>query len=188
MTNRHEEVLSAFVDEETSTFETRLSVKEIVTDDGQRSRWERYHLIRDTLRGNVPPRVDKEFCNKIMAAIDGTVDSDLPSERWNKQSHAVLKPIAGVALAASVAIVTVLSVKALIVNAPSVNTGAVAQLDGGDQQAMREPQADVRGSLVTSNPSEEARLNSYLVNHAEYASRRSMIPYARIVGYDMRQR
>ena len=188
MTNRHEEVLSAFVDEETSAFETRLSVKEIVTDDGQRSRWERYHLIRDTLRGNVPPIVDKEFCNKIMTTIDRTVDSDPTSERAKINSYAALKPIAGLAIAASVAIVTVLSVKTLIVNAPSVNTGAVVQLDAEDQRGSRKPEVDVRRSLVASNPSEEARLNSYLVNHAEYASRRSMIPYARIVGYDVRQK
>lgn len=188
MTKRHEEVLSAFVDEETSTFETRLSVKEIVTNDDQRSRWERYHLIRDTMRGNVPPIVDKDFSNKIMTTIDGAAASDLPSERSNRQPYAMLKPFAGVAIAACVAVVTVLSVKALIVNAPSVNTGAVAQLDAGDQQAVRRRETDARGSLSSSNPREEARLNSYLVNHAEYASRRSMIPYARIVGYDMRQK
>ena len=61
MSKRHEEILSAFVDEETSAFETRASVNELVTDGSQRSRWERYHLISDTLRGNIPPILDPEF-------------------------------------------------------------------------------------------------------------------------------
>ncbi len=188
MTIRPKEVLSAFVDEETSSFETHLSVKEIVTDESQRSRWERYHLIRDTLRGNVPPTVDKEFCKRIMTAIDSTAEIELPSERSTRKSYALLKPIAGVAIAASVAIVTVLSVKVLIIDSPNGDPAAVAQLQAGDHQDGPKREITLDGSISSSNTREEARLNSYLVNHAEFASRRSMIPYARFADYSMQRK
>ena len=188
MTIRPREVLSAFVDEETSSFETHLSVKEIVTDESQRSRWERYHLIRDTLRGNVPPTVDKEFCKKIMTAIDKTAEIDLPSERSLRNSYTLLKPIAGVAIAASIAVVTVLSVKILIIDSPTGDPAAVAQLQAGDGQDGSKRELTLGGTVASSNPREDARLNSYLVNHAEYASRRSMIPYARFADYSMQQK
>ena len=186
MTNGHEEILSAFVDEETSAFETRLSVKELITNDGQRSRWERYHLISDTMRGNIPPIIDKEFCNRIMQTIDGMAAEDVPEERMSMRSSDILKPVAGVALAASIAILTVFSVKTLIDQTPSLGSESVAKLPTQDQKVASNSNLK-SGESTPSNPPEDARLNSYLVNHAEYASRRSMIPYARLVGYNTNQ-
>ena len=184
-------MLSAFVDGEASKFETRLSVKEIVSDPEMRARWERYHLIGDVLRRDAPLIVDKDFCVKVMERIEATPVEEMASVEGETRTvrtwHSVSKPIGALALAASVAVVTVLGLKELTspnVNVPDASPSVVQKTPPPMVAGVQ----NVQGPLQSSNPQAKARINSYLVNHTEHASTRGIMPHVRLVGYDMNQK
>lgn len=182
MSNGTDEIISAFTDDETSAFEARLSVKEIVTRREQLARWERYHIIRNVLRSDGPIMVDPTFADEVMAKIEQDPSSAQPEQR----RYGFVKTVGGLALAASVAVMSVLGLRALSGGA-GIETGApsVAAKSTPVQQVVTAPppQADTK----RVNPMSRARMNSYLVNHAAHAAPHSMMSHARLVGYDMNQ-
>lgn len=178
MTHSIDESLSALVDGETSVFETRRLHNSLCDGGKELASWEHYHLIRESMRGNLS-EFRKDFAARVMAQLD-----EAPAVPAQTRSFKLVKPAIGLALAASVAVVTVLGVQSL--TGPSVMPlapASVAQVDSAVQD-VQQVTADALEQL-SFGASAAPRLNSYLVNHAEYASRRSMMPYARIVGYDM---
>ncbi len=191
MTTRREELLSSLVDEETSEFETRRLCKSLLGDEGELARWSRYHLLRDALRGNLPIVIDLDFGAKVMAKIeDESAQIEMDHRDWRRT---LLKPTAGFGLAASVAVLTVLGVQWY--TAPSPVATRVAQLttvsvpsDQNMRAVRNQPVYASELSLkrrISRNPEVAARLNSYLVNHSEYAPSHGIMPYARVVaGYE----
>jgi sigma-E factor negative regulatory protein RseA len=99
-----------------------------------------------------------------------------------------LKPLAGLAVAASVAVVAVLAVQQA--RAPTPGTAQVATTS---QPAQSQTYVRVQGTRWQAQPGNvqapqvDNRLNEYLVNHSEYAASGGMpgmLPYVRVVGYD----
>jgi sigma-E factor negative regulatory protein RseA len=92
-----------------------------------------------------------------------------------------LKPVAGLAVAASVALVAVLAVTSVreqavetVPRLASTQTGAPAARGSEELWERIEPRID-------------KRMAAYLVNHNEYAASRGVqgvMPYVRIVGYE----
>lgn len=177
--------LSALVDGELADAEIALVLRRLSRDHNWQMRWERYHLTSDVLQGHIPAALDTGFVNRIHEAIareplPASVARSLPT--W-------YKPVTGFALAASVVLVALLGLKldegsatltptvSLAANVPSSMTASPpAQVASLDQSSISD----------ASEPVDEARLNSYLVNHNGYASRNSMngmLPYVRMVGY-----
>jgi sigma-E factor negative regulatory protein RseA len=181
MSNHTDEVISAFVDNETSGFEARLSIKEMLQSDEQRTRWERYHVIRDALRGNLPATMDTDFTTEVMARIEA--EPTATAQGSARRSHQLLRPVGGLALAAVVAVVSVLALRSMrgTESAPSAQT--IAQTEARDEAArVSEPEVPIPISPLNT-PAARARMNSYLVNHAEYATAGGVMPYARVFGY-----
>jgi sigma-E factor negative regulatory protein RseA len=86
------------------------------------------------------------------------------------------KPVTGFALAASVAAMGVLALRV-------IDTGESAKSDDLHRVAQKDQ------SKVGQSPL-DSRLNTYLVNHNEYASMngvQGVMPYVRIVGIDSRR-
>jgi sigma-E factor negative regulatory protein RseA len=180
MSNHTGEVISAFVDNETSGFEARLSIKEMLQSDEQRTRWERYHVIRDALRGNLPATMDTDFTAEVMARIEA--EPTATGRGSARRSHQLLRPVGGLALAAVVAVVSVLALRSMRGPelAPSAQT--IAQTEARAEAArVSEPEVPIS---PLNTPAMRAQMNSYLVNHAEYATAGGVMPYARVVGYD----
>jgi sigma-E factor negative regulatory protein RseA len=93
---------------------------------------------------------------------------------------ALFKPVAGLAVAASVAVVAVLAIQNSEQEPASAPTVAAAA--PADNAYIRAQAAHPAGEKF---PADE-RLNIYLVNHNEYAVNRGMqglLPYVRIVGH-----
>jgi hypothetical protein len=88
-----------------------------------------------------------------------------------------LRPLAGLALAASVAVVAVLGVRSYVPET-GVGAGAVAQRDPAPTVTL----ASAREPASPFDP----RLSRYLVNHSERAGHNmhGVLPYARIVAHD----
>ena len=174
--NLHEQ-LSALVDNELEEHEQALLFRQIADDAGLSHRLSRYQLISDALQNHLPSRLNTGFHERVRAAL-----SDEPLLRPEHSVFATwFKPVAGVALAASVAIVAVLSLQSVrqedpdtvqaLASAPKLESYIRAAGDGAVQP--EEP------AKITQN------LEIYLVNHSEYATSRGMLPYVRLVGHDM---
>jgi sigma-E factor negative regulatory protein RseA len=184
MSNNSYEILSAFIDEETTAFESRLCIKELLRNDGHRSRWERYHVVRDVFHDNLPETIGRDFSRVVMRQIqDQETSVTAKSNAFDR--YGFLKPIGGFAIAASVAALTILAIRSFVSPDPAMTPLEVVKIEPNVKQETIASSITPPVTEWIVNPSTEARMNSYLVNHAEYAARQGVTPYARIVGYDM---
>lgn len=180
--------LSAFVDGELPGEETELLVRRLARDSELKQAMSRYLLAGEALRQPRAIGPSRGFVAKVAAAIDQDADASVPQpaapkSRVSLQSMQWLKPVAGFAVAASVAVATVL-----------VYRGA---LEGSDKLPMADAQQQPAAAVVAAPHSNEsssyvvpaassvpavpiaaARLTNYVVAHSEYSSplgRRNML-------------
>ena len=102
------EHLSSLMDGELSREAGSFLTRRLFSDDEMCETWERYHLIRDCIRQPGSKQVVTGLCVKINASLeaeDAPVVSPWQKNRW-------LKPVSGLAIAASVAMM------AIVVTAP----------------------------------------------------------------------
>lgn len=179
MTDKIKEQLSALVDGELPDSERELLLRRMETDEDLRKTWRRYNLVHDVLHRNLPQHVDSGFTDRVMTAI---ADEDLVAPPLAVHVRKFLRPLAGLAIAASVAALAIIGIQNFGVTTSdsdiSIATGS--KPDSGFRQ--------VSGTRWdTKQPGVDARLNGYLVNHNEYSSATSLqgiLQYRRIVGYD----
>ncbi len=182
MNDKVNEQISAWVDGELPERELELLLARMESDPALAARWERYHLIQDALRNRLPAQVVPGFADRVQAAIagDGDTFSSTPARglpRW-------LKPVAGTAIAASVAAAMVLVMQpqgqpdsALVV----VAQAPVAAPAGDQYRRVAGTRWDVERPRVGDH------LNQYLVNHNEFAARHGLpavSAHVRVVSYD----
>ncbi len=172
------EQLSALVDDELHEDEHALLLRQLERDDGLRDRLARYQVISDALRSNLPHRVNTGFHQRVHAALE----QEAEIHATPSSVKALFRPLAGLALAASVAAVAVLSLQSVRQQDPA-GAPAVASAPGVNDYVR----ADNTPPPVA--PRNSARgLDVYLVNHNEYAVNRGMqgmLPYVRLVGQDL---
>ncbi|MBK1673131.1 hypothetical protein CKO35_07390 [Ectothiorhodospira shaposhnikovii] len=205
MTTTKEERLSALVDDEAEAFETRRLLDEIEKNPEDLARWGRYHLMGDVMRGNLDRIAPPDFSARVMAAVDqeSTPESMSPQSFQGR----LLKPVAGMGMAAAVAVAVLVGLQNFTADhsepgiepslAGSEPVIRAAQWDAGQRNALQsilEP--DSRAAQVQHSPLEyggqhilrigmdDARFSSYLINHAESVVGRGPVsPYARTVGH-----
>lgn len=187
MSDELNERLSALVDGESGDLEGGFALSEILADVNVRRRWERYHLIKQSMKGELPPSVEKDFAAGVMARIESESLQVGPTSRPKAGWSRLFQPVAGFAIAASVAVVAVVAWQDL--NDGSDTPQLVAQRSlatplASQTIAASAPQDGTHWDH--QQPAVESRLNTYLVNHAEYGSGRlqGMLPHVRVVGYD----
>lgn len=175
MKQKLHEQLSALVDDELDAAEQALLLRQIGADSLLRQRLARYQLISDALQNHLPPRLDVGFHSTVHAALQDEPAIHLEPSRF----AGMVKPVAGLAVAASVAVVAVLSLQAVRTEAPS-STPLVASAPVAQDYLRAEIKAPPAGTREAPQS-----LNAYLVNHNEYAVNRGMLPYVRLVGHEM---
>lgn len=175
MADKTSEQLSALIDGECETPEVELAILRLCKDKELQACWESYHLISDALKNNIPEVINTGFCDRLSQAI---ATGSLPPAKASVPQYSWRKPATGVALAASVAVVALIGLKAF-------QPG-----DAGSPTLTAAAPATERASASYAGPDGprpfNPRLNNYLVNHNEYASMASvngMMPYVRMVGY-----
>ena len=174
MKEKLHEQLSALVDDELADFEQELLVKRVSGDAGLQKRLSRYQLISDALQNHLPERVDTGFYASVREAI-----KDEPAAQAGSGGLAALfRPLAGLAVAASVAVVAVFSLQSVRQEDPA-SAVAIANVPAEDVRVLAEA-----APLPVKNPAAQG-LDAYLVNHNEYAVNRGMLPYVRLVGHEM---
>jgi sigma-E factor negative regulatory protein RseA len=186
MSDEFLERLSALMDGETGDLRGNFSLSEILADINARRRWERYHLIKQSMKGELPPRVEKDFAGAVMARVESEgLEVETPRRPvldWSR----LVRPVAGFAIAASVAVVAVVAWRDLNEGDEAPQIIAQTPIAPADP-AQAVPASTSQGTYWEhQQPAVESRLNTYLVNHAEYGSGRiqGMLPHVRVVGYD----
>ena len=203
--NQQDEKLSALLDDDAEA-DINVVIDEVMADVNLQYRVRRYQMIGETLRHELPQAIDTDFHHNVMARIreEAPAVESAGSQR-DKTSIATLpltarswfRPFAGLAVAASVALVTV----ALWQQDPLLDDGLVSadqqkiqqladqQVGAGAVQASSRVQTNgTRWKLENESPVLQRKLNSYLVNHTEYSnSMQGLIPQARVAGFDAQQ-
>lgn len=183
MTERIREQLSAMMDNHLSEAEQELMTARLKGDQELVGYWYRYHMIGDTLRGQLPDHSISMFSARVREALCDEPPVGVPSRR---KAPAWIKPLAGLAVAASVALVAVLGLRNTQVG--SVPEMVAVAKDVKQEVVLRPELVRVRGvKWSVAAPRVADQLNGYLVNHGEYAVSGGMptiSPHVRIVGYN----
>jgi len=175
---------------------------EVTADVNLQYQMRRYQMIGEVMRHELPEAIDTDFHHEVMVKIKQQAKSPATTARESTAptpftARAWFRPFAGIAVAASVALVTVALWQPL---QPDTNPQ-----DGGlasaDQQKIQQLGQQIQGSAVKASsrvqtngmrwkmekdsPLLQQKLNAYLVNHTEYSnSMQGLIPQARVAGFD----
>ena len=183
MSDEIREQLSALIDDELSDLERPLLLGRLQRDVELRECLGRYQLIGEVLRG-AGKTASLSVARQVREAVEreGAIEP-LPGRSAQRSIHR-WKPLAGVGVAASVALLAILGITTL----RDSGTDSVPALASGDTAprvagvgAMQDGQWD------RIEPRIDERLSGYLVNHSEYAASRGVqgvMPYVRIVGFN----
>jgi sigma-E factor negative regulatory protein RseA len=176
MKDKLHEQISALVDDELEEREQALLLRQLENDAELSGRLSRFQIISDALQNHLPSRLSSGFHARVQAAL-----ADEPPVQRQRSGFAVLfKPAAGLALAASVAMVAVLSLQSTRQDPEAVP--AVASAPTHDSYIRAAADDSVQSIDPLDVPQD---LEIYLANHSEYAVSRGMLPYVRLVGHDM---
>ena len=185
MSDLIKEQLSALLDGELPEAEQRLLLERLAREPELRAQWSRYQLIRSALHQHLPEHIDLNFAERVQAALQDDPTQQSSPGRLTR----AFKPLAGLAVAASVAVVAIMAVQQTRTAPPGQVPVQVAATPN-DPGVMPGPEAYTRVAGTRWDAQQRQvreRLNEYLVNHSEYAASGGipgMQPYVRIVGYD----
>ena len=177
------EHLSSLMDGELSRETGLFLTRRLSADDEMCETWERYHLIRDCIRQPGSKMVVSGLSVKFNASLDA---EDVPTvtvrsyNRW-------IKPISGIAIAASVALM------AIVVTAPqpgevegpgenALSTAAVQPFVSPNVLPLTTVSQAV--SFTPAQQNQSNRLNAYLLRHnqmARTAGRQGFVSFVPIV-------
>ena len=193
------ERLSAFIDGELRGSARDRVVDALHDSPELRRRWARFHVIGDAMRGTGPVPGADTIAERVNAALgDETIVHLEPRPR-----RRLLRPLSGLAIAATIAGVAILGVQRLddggmqsrqlageqrpepsvVHSAPAAEDSTVSRL--ASTAATPAGSGTARVQWSDAEPRAQQRLNVYLANHNEYAGggMRGVLPYVRLVGY-----
>ncbi len=211
--NEQKEQLSALMDDFHASDDEQQVLKALLADINQRNTLGRYQLIGDTLRNEVSEHIRPGFAADVMSQIEQEPSLKVSVNKkparvssngglWNW----LFKPVAGLAVAAAVAVVTISTLQAPApvnnqldqvakaeAEANQAKVDLLAQLpvlQNGTRRVSTNAPAPtlVNGmnwKIKRNEPAMQNKLNIYLINHNEYSNSMSgIIPQARVVGFD----
>lgn len=179
------ESLSALMDGELSEHEQAQLLADLARDAELARAWERFHLIRAALRKELGPMMFGGLSEQVARGI-GDISAGAVGASPLERGRPVMRWASGLALAASVVAMAILSVQWL-------------QPGELDTQPVQVTAAPVTPTKVMSagmarwdsgEPEVTHLLNTYLVEHNETmptADMKGVITYGRFVGYDERR-
>jgi sigma-E factor negative regulatory protein RseA len=178
------EHLSSLMDGEVSRDSSMFLTRRLASDDALCNTWERYHLIRDCIR----QPGGKIVVTQLSATISASIEAEHAPVVNTWQNNRWLKPVSGLAIAASVAMM------AIVVSTPQPTglPGAAgdAVLTGTPNQQFVSPNTlpiktlSQPVSFAASQKTEVTRLNAYLLRHnrmAGSAGRQGFVSFVPIV-------
>lgn len=160
MTEMTREQLSAFMDDELEEREADLLVRRMSNDADLRGAAVRYAVMGDSIRAELltdDPRT-------LLRRVTESVASETIAAGGARRAGAIIKPLAGAAVAASVAVVAILSL---------TTTGEQSPVPA--QMTVPEPPPVVISPVSSAPPAiaragSPSQLRRYYLNHSQYAT------------------
>ena len=178
------EHLFSLMDGEMSRDSGLFLTRRLASDEGLCDAWERYHLIRDCIRQPGSQHFVTGMSDKLNASLDAEQVHSV--SLWQKSQW--LKPVTGLAIAASVALM------AIVVTAPQPGTtpgvSGEEAFSGTANQSFVSPNilplspVSQPASFAPAGKAQADRLNAYLVRHnqmAGTAGRQGFVSFVPIV-------
>jgi len=167
-------------------------IDELLADPERRATWRRYHVISDVLTGNLPVHADTALAQKISAAIREE-NVLMAGPRFRRAS--LVKPLAGLAIAASVAAVAILGLQdeteqqpVALESAPIVAVTPTPASAPGEYTFPEAPVYDDEADADNPALPPNSTMNRYLINYSEFRTNgttmQGVIPYVRIIAND----
>lgn len=206
--SEQQDKLSLLLDEFADDEQSRRMLDEVEADVNLQYRLRRYAMIGQVMRHELPKHIASDFSANVMAQINSiSHTAKLVADRRSLWTWSKMKPFAGLAIAASVAVVSITLWQTVNVDPGSgpgteqvviVDQQIVDQNNADQQKIERLARLPVQTNVVTvgmrwknnTTPALQQKLNAYLVNHTEYSNSiqgMSLIPQARVAGYDAQQ-
>lgn len=158
--NAHEQ-LSALLDGELSDAEVAMAVRRVARDESLRATAVRYSLIGDALRDELPAGRPADLVARVSVQLQAT---SMPAVAAPSRASRFTKLGAGIAVAASVAMVALVALPGRQQDAPPpVLTASEVASPAPEQRMMIQP---VYTRAAGGGPD---RLTRYYVNHTQYA-------------------
>ncbi len=216
MTEQQDKI-SYLLDEFSGDARARSVLDEVENDVNLQYKMRRYQMIGEVIRHEIPAYINPDFSANIMTQIGrieisgdvsgnkaaNNIDPGIDDSSLNKGrsiwTWSMMKPLAGMAVAASVAVVAVTLWQ---FSYPGNNSAKTSEQIVGVDQKRNDFLANVpaqanavtvsssvdgglRWKINNNAPALQQKLNAYLVNHTEYSnSMQGLIPQARVAGYD----
>jgi sigma-E factor negative regulatory protein RseA len=198
MTERMRESLSALLDDEANELELERILSRIADDDELRQTWVRYNAVRATVSGHQLAHIKLDVSTQVRQAL---AEQRAPSAAHTATSlrQRFLRPVASLAIAASVAATVVIGGQQLAqiggadpygngqaVAASASPVGLVNSLGATTVQASYGTQTMPVLQPATRTAYQELarqRMQKYMQEHAEQAALNSpqgLIPFARV--------
>lgn len=186
MTDCKHEKISALVDGEDIAGRAEV-LDHLLKDEALRARWARYHLITDCLRGHLSHTV-----SDISATIRHRLRDEPAILAPARKQPFAFKPLAGLAIAASVAAFALLAVPMGERAEPAPPAAVAASPPVSDpvrSVTLEAPPVLPAGAGRVASVADQ-RMKNYLVNHSEFRSNggiNGIPPYARVVTFEARE-
>jgi len=165
MSKETREHISCLVDGEISRETSRFLVRRLGADEDLRATWTRYHLVRDCLRHQDGGMAREDLCARVSRALE---NDEAPEHHARQFSRAWLKPVAGLAVAASVALMAIVAVDS---GGPGPRQPTVGLAGNSPAEQFTSPQSltpapySSQASLNGESNRKDRKMNSYVLRH-----------------------
>jgi len=161
--------ISALIDDELDSTEFELLAERLARDLPLRAQYSRFAIIGEVLRG-APLLLDSGFAERVRAGVASEPSGPLPTI-GGLQSY--LRPVLGMAIAASVALVALFSLMPGSQMPISGEAPGMAMQQGGPTYTVP--------ATSTVSSGEPERLEYYFLRHGEYAPMARKSTYSRVI-------
>ena len=163
MSKETREHISCLMDGEISREASRFLVRRLGADDELSATWARYHIVRDCLRHQEGGFASDDLCNRVSQALE----NEAPQKPARRLPLGWLKPAAGTAIAASIALMAVILVGPGNPGIPQTDGSLV---ENGNAEQFTSPQSLApvpvsRQVSLSGGPPGDRKMNSYLLRH-----------------------
>jgi negative regulator of sigma E activity len=163
MDNVNKEQLSAFVDDELGPEEAEMLVRRLGTSERLRSASIRYAVIGDALRGDLLSGDPRQLPRRVSRALSS---EPVPSTTVAAEKRRrFLRPLGSAAVAASVALVAVLSLSDRV--APPADSEAVTVPESATATTLV---GGYDSAIISRRAGSPDQLSRYYLNHSQYAT------------------
>ena len=164
MSEKTREHISSLMDGEVSAETSRFLLRRLGSDADLSATWARYHLVRDCLRHDDGNLHGSDLCQRVNRALQ-----DEPAVRGGMRlGRRWLRPVAGGAIAAAVALMAVMAVDPGQRTAPELNTNLVRAEPTASfisPDGLNGLPASRAASIGAPPSTANGRINHYLLRH-----------------------